>query len=305
MKAIVFSGQGAQYVGMGKSFYDHSQEAKKIFSAVDEIAGLNIKAFCFEGPESELKRTEIQQLAILAVSLSGLEGYKSRFGLGEVRYFSGLSLGEYTCLYASGVLSLEEVIILVRERARAMELASQRNPSSMLAVIGLAEEAVKEKQSVGFYVANINSPNQVVISLSKDKKEEVKQVLKESGAKVMELQVNGGFHSPFMEEAKVNLIDVIDRLHFKDAKIPIVSNVTAQAHSDAGQIKSNLINQLVSCVLWRGCIEYMVGRGVSSFIEIGPSKILTRMIQKIAPDVRVDNIEQNQDLENQRVEVED
>lgn len=297
MRAIIFPGQGAQYVGMGKSFYDGFSRAKNIFSSIDDISGLKISQICFSGPEEELKKTAIQQLTILAVSLAGFEVFKNKCSLDDIKYFSGLSLGEYSCLYASEVLTLEEVVSLVKERGLAMEEASKKNISSMFAVIGLTKELLQEKQNSGFYIANINSPNQVVISLAKDKRQEVRKKLEELGAKVVELQVSGGFHSPFMEPAREHLKKIVDSLNFRKAKVPIVSNFTAEPHDDPESIKNNLTNQLVYPVLWKNCVELMVKKGVINFLEVGPSKVLKGLMRKIDRRVEVMNIEKAEDLD--------
>ncbi len=296
MKAVIFPGQGAQYVGMGKNFYDNFPRAKDIFFAIDDISGLKISEICFSGPEEELKKTTLQQLAVLAVSLAGFEVFKTKYDLDGVAYFSGLSLGEYSCLYASEVLNLEDVVLLVKERGLAMEEASGENISSMLAVIGLSEESLREKQNLGVYIANINSPKQIVISLAKDNMQRVKQELESLGAKVVELQVSGGFHSPFMEPARERLKKIADSLNFRKARIPIVSNFTANSHDDPENIKNNLINQLIYPVLWKKCVEFMIKKGTTEFVEIGPSKVLKGLMRKIDRRVEVMNIEKAEDL---------
>ncbi|MCD6584068.1 MAG: ACP S-malonyltransferase [Candidatus Omnitrophica bacterium] len=297
MKALVFPGQGAQYLGMGKSFYEEFPEAKQIFSIAERVVGIDLAKVCFQGPSEELKKTNIQQLAILVVTVAGLEVLKKRMNiLKEIRYLSGLSLGEYSCLYPAEVLAWEELVYLVKERALAMEEASLENPSSMLAVIGMKEEDLRKKEGeLGFYIANINSPHQVVISLSKENKERVKRELKNLGARIVELAVSGGFHSPFMESARRRLEKVIENLKFKNAKIPIVSNFTATSHYHAWELKRNLLNQLVSPVMWRRCVEFMVEKGVTIFVEIGPSKILRGLIRKISPQSKVINFESAKD----------
>jgi [acyl-carrier-protein] S-malonyltransferase len=295
MDAIIFPGQGAQYVGMGKSFYDNFSEAKEVFSKIDEIAGFKLSEKCFLGPEQELKDTAVQQLAILAVSLAGYEIFKNKSL--EVKYLSGLSLGEYSCLYAAGVLSLADLVVLVKERASAMQKAAGANPSTMLAVIGMERDVLgKEANKHGFYLANVNSASQIVISLKKEDKERINKALTDQGVKVIELVVSGGFHSPFMESAKQHLSKVMDNLEFCDASIPIVSNFTAQASTDKEEIKRNLIEQLVSPVLWKDCIDFMTAGGVDLFYEIGPSKVLRGLMRKINPKVRVVNIEKKEDI---------
>ena len=296
MNAIIFPGQGAQYVGMGRSFYDSFDRAKDIFLAADKTLGFELSKKCFEGTEAELKDTAIQQLAILVVSLAAFEIFKDKNI--KIDYLSGLSLGEYSCLYAGGVLSLEDLVILVKERASAMQQAAEANPSTMFAVIGAERSTLEETaQREGFYMANLNSSKQIVISLAKDNREKVKDALESLGLRAIELVVSGGFHSPFMKSAKEHLSGVIEKLSFSDAKIPIVSNFTAKPHTKNGEIKHNLLEQLTSPVLWKDCIDCMIAAGVDSFFEIGPSKVLKGLMRKINSGVEVVNIEKKEDLD--------
>lgn len=295
MKAVIFPGQGAQYSGMGKSLYENFPEARDIFSSIDNILGFELSKKCFEGTEDELEDTSLQQLAILAVSLATFRVFREKNI--EVNYLSGLSLGEYSCLYAAKVVSLKDLVILVKERAQAMQKAASLYASTMLAVIGLEREVLEEKSGeFGFYIANINSPQQIVISLAKDKKDRVRNFLEAEGAKVVELRLSGGFHSPFMEPAKEYLQKVVEKIEFSDAQVPIVSNVTAQPHIRSEEIKNNLLEQLTSPVLWKECVEFMIQRGVKVFFEVGPSKVLRGLMRKINPEVKVVNIEKKEDL---------
>lgn len=297
MQAVIFPGQGAQYVGMGQSLYENFLEARDIFSSLDKILGFSLSQKCFQGQESELKETSIQQLAILSVSLAAFEVFKGKEL--KIDYLSGLSLGEYSCLYAAEVLSLEDLVILVRERAKAMQEAAIANPSAMFAVIGLSRQALEDiAKKENFYIANVNSPQQIVVSLEKTRKDDIHKALETAGARVIELEVSGGFHSPFMKRAKEYLASVIEEMKFHDAKIPIVSNFTASGHTNAEEIKRNLLEQLTSPVLWSDCVGFMIKAGVDLFFEVGPSKVLRSLMRKIDRQAKVINIGESQDLES-------
>ena len=296
MQAVIFPGQGAQYIGMGQSLYENFLEARDIFSSLDKILGFSLSQKCFQGQESELKETATQQLAILSVSLAAFEVFKGKEL--KIDYLSGLSLGEYSCLYAAEVLSLEDLVILVRERAKAMQEAAITNPSTMFAVIGLSRQALEDiAKKENFYIANINSPQQIVVSLDKNKRDDILTVLETTGARVVEVEVSGGFHSPFMNRAKEYLASVIEGMKFHDAKIPIVSNFTAFGHTKSEEIKNNLLEQLISPVLWKDCIGFMIKAGVDLFFEVGPSKVLQGLMRKIDRQVKVVNIEKKEDFE--------
>ncbi len=294
-KAIIFPGQGAQYSKMGLSLYENFEKARGVFERVDSISGIRVSDAIFSDDSSGLKDTSIQQLAILAVSLAAYAQLEKDFG--KVDFLSGLSLGEYSCLYAGGVLSLDDVILLVKTRGQAMQKAAQLNPSSMLVVIGAQEkDLAKKEKDLGFYISNINAPAQVVISTEEKKKEKVKNNLEESGLKVVELSVSGGFHSPFMAPAREELKRIIGQLNFSDSKIPIVSNVTASPHTESCRIKDNLLEQLVSPVLWMDSVNFISEKGINCFYEVGPSKILKGLLRKIDRNLNVINIEKEEDF---------
>jgi len=297
MNAIIFPGQGAQYPGMGNDLYDAYPQARAIFSRMEGVLGFSLSAKCFKGTRDELKDTSLAQLAIMAASLAGFEVLKSK-GF-KADYLAGLSLGEYSCLYPAGVLSLEDLTRLVRERGRAMQEAALNSNSTMLAVLGLEKEQLEPLAvKCGFYIANLNAPGQVVISLAKTDVGAVRATLEALPAKVISLEVSGGFHSPFVAPAKKRLEKIIDSLVFKGAAIPVVSNFTGQAHTMAGEIKVNLLEQLTSPVRWVDCVRFMVAQGVSEFYEVGPSKVLKGLLRKIDPRLKVVNIEKKEDLDN-------
>ncbi|MBN3040007.1 MAG: ACP S-malonyltransferase [Candidatus Omnitrophica bacterium] len=297
MKALLFPGQGSQYEGMGRSLYENFDSARDVFMQIDEILGYKLSEKCFSSSQEELKDTSLQQLAIMAVSLAAYRASKQK--MSDVSFLSGLSLGEYSCLYAGNVISLKDLVILVRERAKAMQEAALQASSTMLAVLGAGQEDLKPlAENLGFFLANINSASQVVISLKKESCQAVASKLQEQGYKVIELQVSGGFHSPFMAPAKDHLSRVMSSLSFKKSEFPIVSNYTGRGHTDPEQIKENLLKQLVSPVLWKDCVDYLNSKGVDLFFEVGPSKVLKGLIRKINPKLKVINIEKREDIEN-------
>jgi [acyl-carrier-protein] S-malonyltransferase len=297
MNAIIFPGQGSQYKGMGVSLYENFPRAKELFEKINKIAGLNIYELCLNAKVEDLKNTYFQQQVILATSLVAYEIFKEKDV--KIEFLSGLSLGEYTCLYPAQALDLESLVLLIQERAAAMEEASQENPSSMFAVIGIDAQSLRElATSNGFYLSNFNAPGQIAISLKKTDREQIRQLLESKGARVVELEVAGGFHSPFMEPARRHLSRVLSQLDFNDAKIPIVSNFTGRPSCDRLEIKHNLENQLTSAVLWKDCVEFMIKAGVDTFFEVGPSKILRGLIRKINPEVKIINIEKKEDLDS-------
>ena len=296
--AVIFPGQGSQFTGMGKDFFDNFPEAKILFDKADDILGHKISEVCFLGPEERLKDTLFQQLAVFVVSAVSFDLFSRKKAI-PVSFFAGLSLGEYTCLYASGVLSFDNTLLLVKQRADFMAKAALSNPSCMLAVLGLVEQDLAERNNELFYIANLNCPGQVVVSLRKEKKKEVTAYLESKGAKkIIELQVSGGFHSPFMKEAENKLKDAVFSMDFEDAKVPVVSNADARAYTEREKIRHNLIKQLTSPVLWWKSIELLKKEGVDLFYEVGPSKVLKGILRKIDSSLQVLNCGTMSDYEN-------
>jgi len=297
--AFVFPGQGAQAPGMGQDVYEEYDAAKAVFKAADERLGFSISELCFEGPEDKLKETAIAQPAIVTTSLAYLAALRDMEVLPEPEFVAGHSLGEYTALAAAGVLDVADTVQLAALRGRMMHLAAIQSPGSMAAVLGMDEATLKQVASeAGVYIANYNSPGQVVISGDKDKMAAASDALIAKGAKVVPLAVSGAFHTPLMVPAADGLAKVIERLQFKDAAIPIIANTTGEPITSADDIKAELLKQLTTSVYWQKSIEFMIQAGITTFIEIGPGKVLSGLIRRINRDVKTINISEAQSIKN-------
>jgi [acyl-carrier-protein] S-malonyltransferase len=286
MKAYVFPGQGAQYIGMGKDLYDRSPVSKAMFERANDILGFRITNMMFAGTEEDLKQTKVTQPAIFLHStiLAAVPGPSFKPDM-----VAGHSLGEFSALVANKTLSFEDGLILVSKRAMAMQKACEKTPSTMAAIIGIDDRIVEEVcASINEVVvpANYNSPGQIVISGSNEGIDKAIEILKERGAKrALKLSVGGAFHSPLMEPARLELEEAIRNTVFSNPSCPVYQNVDANPSIDPEVIKSNLILQLTSPVRWTQCVLNMITGGATSFIEVGPGCVLQGLIKKINKDV--------------------
>jgi [acyl-carrier-protein] S-malonyltransferase len=282
MKAYVFPGQGAQFTGMGKDLYENSPLAKGLFEQANEILGFRITDIMFDGTAEELKETKVTQPAVFLHSVILAKTLGADF---KPEMVAGHSLGEFSALVANCALSFEDGLKLVSQRALAMQKACEIKPSTMAAVLGLADNVVEEVcASIDGVVvaANYNCPGQLVISGETTAVEAACVAMKEAGAKrALLLPVGGGFHSPMMEPAREELAAAIEATSFATPICPVYQNVTATAVSDAAEIKKNLIIQLTAPVKWTQSVQKMIADGATLFTEVGPGKVLAGLISKI------------------------
>lgn len=286
MKAYVFPGQGAQFVGMGKDLYESTPVAKELFEKANEILGFRITDLMFSGTDEDLRQTKVTQPSIFLHSVILAETLGESFKPDMV---AGHSLGEFSALVANKALSFEDGLKLVAARAYAMQKACEKEPSTMAAIIGLDDEKVREIcASVPEVVvpANYNSPGQLVISGSIKGVEVACERIKAAGARrALPLKVGGAFHSPLMEPARVELSLAIHNTWFNRPICPVYQNATAQRVEDPQTIKENLIAQLTAPVLWTQLVRQMIADGADTFIEVGPGNVLQGLISKIGPGV--------------------
>ncbi len=292
MKAFVFPGQGAQFVGMGKDLYDNNAEAKALFEEANEILGFRITDLMFAGTDEDLRQTSVTQPAIFIHSVVLARSLGADFKPDMV---AGHSLGEFSALTAAGALSFADGLRLVAARANAMQKACELTESTMAAVIALPDEKVEEICAgiEGIVVcANYNCPGQLVISGEVAAIDAACEALKAAGAKrALKLKVGGAFHSPLMEPARAELAAAIEATDIHEPVCPVFQNVDALPHTDPAEIKANLVAQLTAPVRWTQTVRNMIADGATEFVELGPGKVLQGLVAKIDPSVAVSGMQ--------------
>jgi [acyl-carrier-protein] S-malonyltransferase len=303
---LIFPGQGSQYVGMGKALYDRFEDVKTMFESADRALGFSLSDLCFNGPEEELRKTYNTQPAVLLVGYAAWTVLARETGI-RPYLLAGHSLGEYTALLVSGLFSLEDAVRITRKRGLLMEEACPAGLGTMVALMGPVRDKVEEmcrlvSQEGGDRVAgpaNLNSPDQLVLSGNAEALKEVVERLKVQGGykKAIFLNVSGPFHSSLMKPAAEKLKAELTALNFSAMDVPVVSNVEAIPSDDAEKVKDLLYRQMFSPVHWEACVKNMVSGGVDMFLEVGPQKVLTNLVKRITPDVPCYHVENMEEVE--------
>lgn len=298
--AVVFPGQGSQFVGMGKDFYDKYETCREFFTNADKALGYSLSEIMFNGPEDELKLTQNTQPALVTMSAAVWSIVKEKV---NPSFFAGHSLGEYSAVYASGGMSFEETVKAVHNRGKFMQSAVPVGVGAMSAVLGLDEAAVSSvcaKLSKAGYIvepANFNCPGQVVIAGNKEAVEAAGEELKNAGAKrVVPLPVSAPFHCSLMQSAKDKMAEYLKNININTLNIPVVNNVDAVLEQDGADVKDALIRQVAGTVKWTQSVQSMITAGVTTFIEVGAGSVLTGLIKKIDRNVETINISTVDDL---------
>ena len=299
--AYLFPGQGSQKVGMGLSFFEKSSNVQQMFHQVDKILDKPLSNIIFYGPEEELNRTENAQPGIMAASLAAIIYMKEslNYSMPAPSFVAGHSLGEFTAIAATNSLDLDSSIRLVNERASLMQKACNNHPGTMAAILGLPLEEVKKIETQhNIHISNINSKDQIVISGEPEEIDSAINLAKTLKAKKsIPLKVNGAFHSPLMKSTIPGFKKFIKTLDFQNPKIPMISNITGKPITEAQDIKKEIESQMCECVQWESSMEFMIEKGITNFIEIGPGSALSSIAKRMSKNLNVINIQSVDDIQ--------
>lgn len=297
-KAVVFAGQGAQFVGMGRDLAEAYPECKELFDRADAALGYSLSKICFEGPESDLTKSNYCQPAIFTVSAACYQALCREVPDVTFAGAAGLSLGEWTALYAAGALSFEDTLRVLEARGGFMQEACEQRAGGMVSILGLDADKVREiAAATGMEVANLNSAEQTVISGPKENVQKVEELAQAAGAKrAIPLNVAGAYHSSLMAPAAEKLAEVLQGVEFKAPAIPVLSNATGAPHGGPDDIRANMLKQVTHSVLWMSCIEWLRDAGVKACVECGPGKVLSGLIRRIDRELSVCNIQDTETL---------
>ena len=308
MFSVIFPGQGSQLVGMGKEFYEKYDLVKNLFKEADDTLNFPISKLILEGPKEELDLTANTQPAIFILSYSIFNVVKNEFNidLNKAKYFAGHSLGEYSALSCAGYLGFSDTLKILRIRGDAMQNSVPKGQGGMVAVLGSTVENIEKilknnEQKFTAQIANDNSEGQIVLSGKNEDLDQLILVLKESSIKNIKLPVSAPFHCSLMSKATQIMTEELNKLSFKDVENKLISNVTAEEISNVEELKSLLIKQIENRVRWRESVNNMINNGVNHFIEIGPGKVLSGLVKRINKEVKIDTINNQEDIENLRI----
>ncbi len=308
MFSVIFPGQGSQLVGMGKEFYEKYDLVKNLFKEADDTLNFPISKLILEGPKEELDLTANTQPAIFILSFSIFNVVKNEFNidLNKAKYFAGHSLGEYSALSCAGYLGFSETLKILRARGDAMQNSVPKGQGGMVAVLGSTVENIEKilkdnEQKFYAQIANDNSEGQIVLSGKNEDLDKLILVLKESSIKNIKLPVSAPFHCSLMSKATEIMTQELNKLSFKDVENKLISNVTAEEISNTEELKTLLIKQIENRVRWRESVNNMINNGVNHFIEIGPGKVLSGLVKRINREVKIDTINNQEDIENLQI----